>query len=28
VMQPGGEPARTAEHLAWIVARVLGREPV
>ena len=28
VMQPGGDPARTAEHLAWIVARVLGREPV
>jgi AcrR family transcriptional regulator len=25
VMQPGGEPARTAEELAWIVARVLGR---
>ena len=27
VMQPGGEPARTADHLAWIVARVLRREP-
>ena len=26
VMQPGAEPARTADHLAWIVARVL-REP-
>ena len=25
VMQPGGEPAETADHLAWIVARVLGR---
>jgi AcrR family transcriptional regulator len=25
VMQPGGEPAATADHLAWIVARVLGR---
>jgi AcrR family transcriptional regulator len=27
VMQPGGEPARTADDLAWIVARVLGRTP-
>ncbi len=25
VMQPGGLPARTADELAWIVARVLGR---
>jgi AcrR family transcriptional regulator len=25
VMQPGGEPARTADDVAWIVARVLGR---
>ena len=25
VMQPGGDPATTADHLAWIVARVLGR---
>jgi AcrR family transcriptional regulator len=27
VMQPGGEPAATADRLAWIVARVLGRLP-
>ena len=27
VMQPGGEPAATADQLAWIVARVLGRHP-
>jgi AcrR family transcriptional regulator len=26
VMQPGGSPAATAEHLAWIVARVLHRD--
>jgi AcrR family transcriptional regulator len=26
VMQPGGAPASTAEHLAWIVARVLHRD--
>jgi len=26
VMQPGGSPATTAEHLAWIVARVLHRD--
>jgi AcrR family transcriptional regulator len=26
VMQPGGEPAATADHLAWIVARVLHRD--
>ena len=25
VMQPGHDPARTADDLAWIVARVLGR---
>jgi AcrR family transcriptional regulator len=25
VMQPGREPAQTADELAWIVARVLGR---
>jgi len=25
VMQPGGEPAETADRLAWIAARVLGR---
>ena len=25
VMQPGHAPARTADDLAWIVARVLGR---
>ena len=25
VMQPGGAPAATADRLAWIVARVLGR---
>ncbi len=25
VMQPGGDPARTADHLAWIVGRVLER---
>jgi AcrR family transcriptional regulator len=27
VMQPGGGPARTADDLAWIVARVLGTRP-
>ncbi|MEO5709282.1 MAG: TetR family transcriptional regulator [Nocardioidaceae bacterium] len=27
VMQPGGAPKATADHLAWIVARVLGRDP-
>lgn len=26
VMQPGGSPETTAEHLAWIVARVLRRD--
>ena len=26
VMQPGGSPATTAEHLAWIVARVLHQD--
>ncbi len=25
VMQPGGAPSRTADQLAWIVSRVLGR---
>jgi AcrR family transcriptional regulator len=25
VMQPGTEPQRTADHLAWIVARLVGR---
>ena len=27
VMQPGGEPSRTADDLAWIVGRVLGPRP-
>ena len=25
VMQPGGDPGRTADHLAWIVGRVLAQ---
>jgi AcrR family transcriptional regulator len=27
VMQPGGEPVRTADDIAWIASRVIGAEP-